>query len=131
MSMTRLKRDCRGQAVTELALVLPLLLLLLFGIIEGGRLGNAYLAVTHAARHGARHGAVGASDGEIAAHVRAAAVQLAAENLNVEIRPALRRAGQDITVTVNYPLTLYMPFASLVFGGNPVVVSSSLTMRVE
>lgn len=131
MRMIRLKRDCRGQAVTELALVLPLLLLLLFGIIEGGRLGNAYLAVTHAARHGARHGAVGASDSEIAAHVRAAAVQLAAGNLTVQVSPAHRRAGQNITVTVNYPLTLYMPFAGLVFGGNPVIVSSSLTMRVE
>lgn len=127
----RLSRDCRGQAVLELALILPLLLLLLFGIVESGRLGNAYLVVTHAARHGARYGAVGASDGEITERVKSAAVPLAGENLTVEVSPPQRRTGQDITVTVRYPLRLYMPLAGQVFGGNPLVVSSSLTMRVE
>lgn len=126
-----LTRDCRGQAVLELALILPLLLLLLFGIVESGRLGNAYLAVTHAARHGVRYGAVGASDHEIAERVRAAASPLAGGNVTVQVSPAQRRAGQDITVTVNYPLRLYMPLAGQLFGSNPVVVSSSLTMRVE
>jgi len=131
MVLTWFCRDSRGQAVLELALVLPLLLLLLFGIIESGRLANAYLVVTHAARHGARHGAVGATDGEIGEHVRAAATPLATEKISVVVTPPLRRAGQDLTVTVHYPLRLYIPFANLVFGGSTIVVSSSLTMRVE
>lgn len=131
MKLFRLSRNCRGQAVLELALILPLLLLLLFGIVESGRLGNAYLVVTHAARHGVRHGAVGASDQEILERVRASVIPLAADNVTVAVSPPQRRTGQDITVTVNYPLRLYMPLAGQIFGGNLVVVSSSLTMRVE
>jgi Flp pilus assembly protein TadG len=131
MKMCGLSRSRRGQAVLELALILPLLLLLLFGIVESGRLGNAYLAVTHAARHGVRQGAVGASDQEIADSVRAAASPLAGTNISVQVSPTQRRTGQDITVTVNYPLRLYMPLADQIFGRNPLIVSSSLTMRVE
>jgi len=129
----KLRRDSGGQAVVETALVLPLLLLLLMGIIEFGRLGNAYLAVTHAARHGVRHAAVGASNSDIVAQVHAATTHLARENITVEVTPVptQRRSGQDITVTVTYPLRLYLPFANLVFTANPVVVRSSLTMRAE
>jgi len=129
----KLCRDSRGQAIVETALVLPLLLLLLMGIIEFGRLGNTYLAVTHAARHGVRHATVGASNSDIVARVQAAATPLTRENITVEVTPvsALRRSGQDVTVTVTYPLRLYLPFANLVFTANPVVVRSSLTMRAE
>ena len=36
--LSRLKRQCRGSTAAEFALVLPLLLMFLFGIIEAGRL---------------------------------------------------------------------------------------------
>ena len=48
----------------EAAVVLPIILLLLLGMVEVGRICNAYLLVTQAARQ-ARYGAVGASDAEI------------------------------------------------------------------
>jgi hypothetical protein len=44
----------RGAAAVEAALVLPLLLLLVFGIIDFGRMLNAQIRVTEAAREGAR-----------------------------------------------------------------------------
>ena len=46
----------RGQAVIELALTLPLLLLVVFGIIDFGFMFQRYEAVTNAAREGARLG---------------------------------------------------------------------------
>jgi Flp pilus assembly protein TadG len=44
----------RGAAVVEFALLLPLLLLVVFGIIDFGRALNAQITLTQAAREGAR-----------------------------------------------------------------------------
>lgn len=48
--------DQRGSAAVELALVLPLLLVVLLGIVEFGNLYFDQLAITHAAMAGARAG---------------------------------------------------------------------------
>ncbi|HEX6685086.1 MAG TPA: TadE/TadG family type IV pilus assembly protein [Candidatus Limnocylindrales bacterium] len=47
------RRD-RGAAAVEMALLLPLLLLLVFGIVDFGRMLHAQITVTEAAREGAR-----------------------------------------------------------------------------
>ena len=49
----------RGQGMVEFAMTLPLLLLLLLGIIEFGRLLFVYSSVISAAREAARYGAAG------------------------------------------------------------------------
>src|SRR5262249_11331792 len=54
----RLVRSERGTAVVEFALVAPLLFLLVFGIIEFGRILNAYNQLTQLAGQGARAAAV-------------------------------------------------------------------------
>ena len=48
----------RGQTMTEFAFVLPILLVLLFGIIQFGIIFNNYVALTDAARAASRKGAV-------------------------------------------------------------------------
>jgi Flp pilus assembly protein TadG len=47
-------RRRRGQALVEFALVLPILLLMIFGIVDAGRLIYTYNTVSNAARDGAR-----------------------------------------------------------------------------
>ena len=54
--LARLKREDGANAV-EFALVLPILIVLLFGILYGGIAYNRQLALTQAAREGARFGA--------------------------------------------------------------------------
>ena len=46
----------RAQAIVEFAIVLPILLMLLVGIFEVGRLIFMYAAVTNASREAARYG---------------------------------------------------------------------------
>ncbi|RJU02679.1 pilus assembly protein [Arthrobacter frigidicola] len=53
------KRDGeRGAVAVELAFVLPLLLLILIGSVEYGRVFFIQNSLTHAAREGARNGAI-------------------------------------------------------------------------
>jgi hypothetical protein len=62
----RKRRGERGQSLVELALTLPVLLLLLIGVVEVGNALNAYITVVDAARDGARLGSKGsASDDDI------------------------------------------------------------------
>jgi hypothetical protein len=48
----------RGQELMEFAIVLPLLLLIVFGVLDLGRLFHALITITNAAREGARYGIV-------------------------------------------------------------------------
>jgi len=61
----------RGSAAVEFALVLPMLLLLVFGIIDFGRMLNAKITLNEAAREGARSAALQSESAGIA---RAAAL---------------------------------------------------------
>jgi hypothetical protein len=63
--VSRLRCEESGANAVEFALVLPILLILLFGTITGGMLYNQQLALTQAAREGARFAATlpGATDG--------------------------------------------------------------------
>jgi Flp pilus assembly protein TadG len=70
--LKRNKKDGeKGQALAEFALVVPILLILLVGIVEIGYGLNSYLTVVDSARDGARLGSKGsASDDEIKALVQ-------------------------------------------------------------
>lgn len=57
LSRARTARHDRGAAAVEFALVVPLLLLLLFGLITTGLTVSDHLSATNAVREGARYGA--------------------------------------------------------------------------
>ncbi len=48
----------RGQELVEFAIVLPLLLIIVFGVLDLGRLFHALITITNAAREGARYGMI-------------------------------------------------------------------------
>ena len=88
-SLTTARRsNQRGQAVIELALTLPLLLLVVFGIIDFGFMFQRYESVTNAAREGARLGVL-ATAGYTATEAQNRAISyLQASGLNGTIRTA-------------------------------------------
>ena len=130
----RLKiRDERGQAMTEFALVLPILALLLFGVIQFGIAFNNYLTLTDAVRAGARKGAVsrnvtGNREAVVRQAVVAASTDLKASSLNVtvSVSPGWEQ-GADVTVTATYPYSINL----LGVGVKSGRLSSSTTERVE
>jgi Flp pilus assembly protein TadG len=62
MKLNRKARGEDGAALVEMALITPLLLILLLGIIEFGYVFAQYNEVRHAAREGARYAAVSNPD---------------------------------------------------------------------
>jgi hypothetical protein len=112
-----------GQAVVELAVSLPILLLLILGLINLGMLVNTQINLTQAAWEGARAGATVADpahgDAEIIGAVRQAAIGLNRDTVRIEIDPMQNQPprnqpwplprGQPLTVRLEYPLTLTLP----------------------
>jgi Flp pilus assembly protein TadG len=105
-------RSDRGAAAVEFALVLPLLLLMIFGIVEFGRAYNVQISITNAAREGARVMAVHNDPAlaRTAASAAAPAVIPAVAPGNVTVAPTDCVAGATVTVTIRYTVTLVTGF---------------------
>ncbi len=97
--------------MVEFAIVVPLLILLVFGTIEFGRAYNAQNALTHAAREGAREYAIS----QDAAAGEAAAIAAATSLKQSQITATLSTCdpGQPATVTLEYPFQLNIAFFSV------------------
>jgi Flp pilus assembly protein TadG len=104
-----LTRSERGQAVAEFALVLPLLLILVFGVIQFGIVFRDYLALTDATRAGARKAAVSRMSADpnatAVSAVDKAAADLDQSKLDVQVNSTWQQ-GQDLQVTSSYPYAI-------------------------
>jgi Flp pilus assembly protein TadG len=102
-------RNEKGQSMTEFALVLPILAVLLFGVIQFGIVFNNYIQLTDAVRAGARKGAVGRHlqnpEGAVIQTVRDASTSLKQSDLNVSVTSSWQH-GEDVSVTASYPYSI-------------------------
>ena len=120
----RISRE-EGVAAVEFALILPVLALLLFGVLEFGRVWSQYQVFQGAAREGARCAAVqatGFSDCDIQTSIKDAAdpVQASVANANVQLVGGGSRPsgctdadqGEDVQVSWQQSLNINIPFWS-------------------
>jgi Flp pilus assembly protein TadG len=123
-------RSERGQSLTEFALALPILALLLFAVIQFGIVFNNYVTLVDATRAGARKGAVGREQqnpaSAVTAEVRASARDLKQSDLNVTVTSTWQPSA-DVTVTATYPYAISL-LGLVVKSGR---LSSQTTERVE
>lgn len=122
----------KGQAMVETVLVLPVLLLILIGILDFGRIFYTRVALENSARNAARIGIITNSDAEINQTVLETTSDLDSSSLVISILPieSVRHSGEALTVSISYDVPIYTPLMSNVIG-NPVTVSADVTMRVE
>jgi hypothetical protein len=120
--------------MAEFTLVLPVLVLILFGIVQFGIVFNHYLALTDAVRAGgrvasvARHYPATERETRIEDKVYAAATDLDADKLEVLIDPpAVWQPGEDVTVEATYPFEINV-LGLVVKSGD---LQSKTTERVE
>jgi len=135
----RIRRDERGQATVEFALILPLLLTLVLGVIEFGRAWNLAQVATDAVRESTRRCVLADNTTYTAAWVdvdirnRMAAAGVPTNAGTVEITSNGAAAGaecensdQPVTITLRVPYS-WMFFRVL----PPITLTSSFTMRNE
>lgn len=123
-------KNNRGQALVEFALMLPMLLLLVVGVMEFGLIIHKYMVVAEAAREGARSAAVGGSNAAVTSVVQTAATQIPADQLTISISPEIRVRGNGVTVTVGTPVQAITNIISPFFPSGFTIQGVS-TMRVE
>ena len=133
----------RGMAVTEFALILPILLVIIFGIIEGSRVFSAWLEITNDAREGARYGVVRVGDPQseptLISDVKRLVTVRAAGVIDTDPRKFGVTAtisgppgASDVafTVFVVYKMDIYMPLVQQLLP-NPLTLTARSTMRAE
>ena len=113
----------RGAALVEFAIILPVLILLIFGIVEFGRGYHAKTTLTHAAREGVRVAAL--DTGDPAQVARDAATNIAPGAITVVVAPSPCVHGQPVTVTLEYDHSYVIPL----FGSGTWTLEGTGVMR--
>ena len=141
----------RGQNMIEMALVLPILLLLLFGIIEFGRIFYSFLSINNGARAGARYAAVHVVDDDDLKDIIAEksfpgdsdAQDTVVAHTTIEYVDSDgdedRESDGTVEISIAYPVELYAPLIYRIIGdvdaqGHKIdqkTVTAAVIMRVE
>jgi Flp pilus assembly protein TadG len=119
----------KGQSLVEFALLLPVLILLLFGIIDFGRIFHAYLTIDHAGREAARTASIGKDITTVknTAVSDASSIRLTADQVGVT--PGTLSSGTNVTITITYPINFLTPVIGKIVG--PLTLKNTTVMRVE
>lgn len=118
--------------MTEFAVILPIFLLLILGIAQGGIAFNHYIQLTDATRSGARFGAPLACSGtcdrtdKVVSKVKSSAANLDQSKLAVTVTSTWE-PGTDLRVCATYPFSINL-IGLVVQNGN---LNSCTTERVE
>ena len=131
----------RGQAFTDFALAVPLILLLALGLFDAGRAVLGYTTLSNAARAGARVAIVDQSNSTVCSSIQrfkcVAAAQAVAIGLSPESIPDVVVTGSDcsltgtctVTVTVSQDLQMITPIIDDILG--PFTITATATMPLE
>lgn len=148
-------REDSGQALAEMALVIPALLLLVFAIIEFGAAWRSYQVITNAAREGARRavmangGLVDSSEPAVLAIVQnvmtaggldfdASYVTFSCNGTPGSLCAGMRGAPEEVRIDYPYEFLFLGPLADLACLGcdagdsfGTITLSTSSVMRSE
>jgi Flp pilus assembly protein TadG len=125
-------RNEKGQSLVELALVLPLVLLLLVGLFDFGRIFYTYTHLHLASQESVRLAGLGKSDSEVTQFVKDYIHIGDPADLQVTISPddLTRFSGDYVTVQLKLPATIVTPMMASLFP-SPFYIETESTIRVE
>jgi Flp pilus assembly protein TadG len=127
--------DDRGTAVVEMALVLPLLLVLVIGIVDFGKAFNYWNDTNHLAAEGARYAAVNRSPdgGDLKNYIKGRAdtaeLRLGAQ-VCISFPTGLAKVGEPVRVTVSDDYE-WLEGTTNLLGLGSTTISGSAEYRLE
>lgn len=133
------KKDKRedGQAMVEFALILPIFLLILCGIIDFGWLFYNQLSLNNACREGARYAVVNTAEGAdtqaIINHIENTTTTVFANDgvrIDIEYTSPGDPTQGDIKVALEADISFFTPVLSTIMGKEKTI-TSTVIMRVE
>ena len=132
MKKIKKRRRERGQSLVEFALVLPILLMLLCGIIDFGWVYYNQIALSNAAREGARYAVIHYDDKGIDWKEQAKSRMLS-NLVGIESATAFvtDNVDQQITAEVTADARLLTGFTSTILGKRSIELHAECTMRRE
>lgn len=122
----------KGQALVETALVLPILLMLLFGIVDFGRIFHAYLTLDHVGREAARMASVQQYDEstiKTKAVSSAVGLNITPAHIVINYEDGTPSSGKGVTVTLKYEIGFITPIVNTF--ASPLTLTDATVMRVE
>lgn len=122
------RRNDRGASLVEFALIMPLLVLLIFGMVDAGWAFFQNLEVRHGAREGARLAVVDFGNEAAVITETCARMNDPGPSVQISVASDSKNIGGKTTVTVTRnhdALVAFLPF----FDG--ITLSSTVEMRLE
>ena len=136
-------RSERGQSMAEFAISLVILLTLLAGVVDLGRMFFAYIIIRDAAQEGAVYGSIASKDNltilgiEIEDRVKAAFtdpsdssnVPIDITKINVQtdlLGATCAEPGSGVRVRVEYSLPVTMPFLGTIIGSQDMKMAATV-----
>lgn len=121
-----------GQAVLETALILPIMLIILCGIVDFGRILHSSSHLNMVTQESVRLAAFGKSDSEIRTFVNNKVDLKDKNTIVVSIDPSdfTRKSGDYVTLKITYDVNYITPLIGQ-FLPSPFKVNTQSTIRVE
>ena len=124
----RIIKSEKGASAVEFALILPILIILVFGIFEFGIAFNNYITITHAAREGARIAAVDLNNPDLKNIIieRAYPVPITPDDITIST-PEGTNIGDPVEVEITYAISITIPLV----GSWDIPLKNKAIMRLE
>lgn len=122
----------KGQSVAELAVLMPLLLMILLGCLDLGRAFGVWIALANGTREGARYACLHPT-ATLSIIEEVTTVDIVAEGLDVSrlavsrSMPEAAKTGHPVIITAEYSLPMITGF---LFGGRPLTIRASTSMVI-
>ena len=131
LSRFNIWRKEKGASAVEFAIILPVLVVLVFGIVEFALAFNNYITITHAAREGVRKAAFDLYNPELKEYIKEKAVPLVLADEDIDIGvdsaedPPL--IGDPVWVEITYDFEISIPLV----GSWDIPLKNKAIMRLE